>query len=30
VPDILARVIRGDAALAARPWRDVLAGMVRS
>ena len=30
VPDILARVIRGDAALAARPWREVVADMVRS
>jgi 2-methylcitrate dehydratase PrpD len=28
VPDVMARVIRGDAALAARPWRDVLAEMV--
>jgi hypothetical protein len=26
----MARVIRGDAALAARPWRDVLAEMVKS
>jgi hypothetical protein len=30
VPDILARVIRGDAALAARPWREVVADMVGS
>ena len=29
-PDILAGVIRGDAALAARPWREALADMVRS
>jgi len=29
-PDLLARVIRGDAALAARPWRDAVADMVRS
>jgi 2-methylcitrate dehydratase PrpD len=29
-PDLLARVIRGDAALAARPWRDVVTDMVRS
>jgi 2-methylcitrate dehydratase PrpD len=29
-PDILARVIRGDAALAARAWREVVADMVRS
>lgn len=30
VPDILARVIRGDATLAARRWREVVADMVRS
>jgi 2-methylcitrate dehydratase PrpD len=30
VPDTLARVIRGDAALLARPWREVLADMVKS
>jgi hypothetical protein len=30
VPDTLARVIRGDAALLARPWREALADMVRS
>jgi len=30
VPDAMARVIRGDATLAARPWRDVLADMVGS
>jgi len=29
-PDTLARVIRGDAVLAARPWREVVADMVRS
>jgi 2-methylcitrate dehydratase PrpD len=29
VPDAMARVIRGDAALAARPWRDVLAEIAR-
>ena len=29
VPDAMARVIRGDAVLATRPWRDVLADMVR-
>ena len=28
VPDVMARVIRGDAVLATRPWRDVLAEMV--
>jgi 2-methylcitrate dehydratase PrpD len=29
-PAVLAAIIKGDAALAAKPWRDVLAGMVRS
>jgi 2-methylcitrate dehydratase PrpD len=30
VPDAMARVVRGDTALLARPWRDALADMVRS
>jgi hypothetical protein len=30
VPATLARVIRGDGALLARPWREVLGDMVRS
>jgi 2-methylcitrate dehydratase PrpD len=30
VPEAMARVIRGDAALASRPWRDVLGEMVKS
>jgi hypothetical protein len=30
IPEAMARVVRGDAALAARPWRDVLAEMVKS
>jgi 2-methylcitrate dehydratase PrpD len=29
-PDLLARVIRGDAVLAARPWRELVADMVKS
>jgi 2-methylcitrate dehydratase PrpD len=29
-PDVLARVIRGDPAVLARPWREVLAEMVRA
>ena len=30
VPDALAAIIRGDAAVLARPWREVLAGMLRA
>jgi len=29
VPDTMARVVRGDAGLLARPWRDALADMIR-
>ena len=30
VPEALAAIIRGDAAVLARPWREVLAGMLRA
>jgi hypothetical protein len=30
VPEALAGIVRGDAALLARPWREALADMVRS